>query len=207
MKSIVFKVLKVSGGLVGLVSKIICPVKIDFLGRCFIRCFYTARYSSKFKHLGQGSLLASNSFITGLGILTMGRNSSIQSYAVIETCSKEASITIGDNVSLGEYCHLTAIKHISIGDGTLTGRFVLITDNSHGYTDGRDIDLIPLNREIVSKGGVRIGKNVWIGDKVTILPNVQIGDGAIIAANTVVTKSIPAKAIAGGNPVKIIKQI
>ena len=63
----------------------------------------------------------------------------------------------------------------------------------------------PLKRPIVSKGPVRIGDNVWIGDKATILPNVSIGNGAIIAANAVVTKDVPPYSVAAGNPAKIIK--
>lgn len=56
-----------------------------------------------------------------------------------------------------------------------------------------------------SKGRVAIGNNVWIGDSVIILPGVQVGDGAVIGAGSVVTKSIPAYAIAVGNPAKVIK--
>lgn len=69
-----------------------------------------------------------------------------------------------------------------------------------------DLVYPPLLRPLYSKGQVVIGKNVWIGDKVTILPGVSIGDGSVIAANSVVTKSIPPYSIAAGIPAKIIKQ-
>lgn len=49
----------------------------------------------------------------------------------------------------------------------------------------------PISRPIVSKGPIHIGKNVWIGEKATILPGVTIGDGAVIAANAVVNKDVP----------------
>ena len=62
-------------------------------------------------------------------------------------------------------------------------------------------------REVISKGAVIIGKNVWIGDKATVLPGVTIGDSVIIGANSVVTKDIPAYSIVGGNPAKIIKTL
>ena len=65
----------------------------------------------------------------------------------------------------------------------------------------------PVEREIYSKGAVRIGNNVWIGDKATILPGVTIGDGVIIGANSVVTKNIPDYCVVGGNPAKVIKSI
>ena len=69
------------------------------------------------------------------------------------------------------------------------------------------LNIDPLRRPIISKGPVSIGKNVWIGDKATILPNVSIGDGAIIAANAVITKDVPPYSVAGGNPAKIIRVI
>ena len=56
----------------------------------------------------------------------------------------------------------------------------------------------------VHKGDVIIGNNVWIGDKIIILPGVKIGGGAVIGAGSVVTKDIPDSAIAAGNPAKII---
>ena len=56
------------------------------------------------------------------------------------------------------------------------------------------------------KGDTVVGNDVWIGQNVTVMPGVNIGDGAIIAANSVVTKDIPAYYIAGGNPCKIIRK-
>ena len=57
-----------------------------------------------------------------------------------------------------------------------------------------------------NKGDIIIGNDVWIGQNVTVMPGVHIGDGAIIAANSVVAKDVPAYCIAGGNPCKIIKK-
>lgn len=59
---------------------------------------------------------------------------------------------------------------------------------------------------MVSKGGVHIGKNVWIGDKATILPGVSIGEGTVVAANAVVTKDVPPFCVVGGNPARVIRQ-
>ena len=56
------------------------------------------------------------------------------------------------------------------------------------------------------KGDTVIGNDVWIGQNVTVMPGVHIGDGSVIAANTVVTKDVPAYCIAGGNPCKIIRK-
>lgn len=114
---------------------------------------------------------------------------------------------IGNNVSIGEYSHITCTNKATIGNGVLTGRFILITDNSHGNNTKEVAEIVPLAREICSNGPVYIGDNVWIGDKVTILPNVTIGKSCIITANAVVTKDIPDYSVAAGIPAKIIKTL
>lgn len=115
-------------------------------------------------------------------------------------------IHIGENCCFGAWNHITATNYIKIGNNLLTGKWVTITDNSHGETDYDSLQIPPLVRSVTSKGPVTIGNNVWIGDKATILPGVTIGDGAVIAANAVVTKDVPAYCVVGGNPAKIIKQ-
>ena len=116
-------------------------------------------------------------------------------------------IRIGSKCSFGEYCHITSVNSIIIGDGVLTGRWVTITDNSHGNSEKDSLMEAPLERPLSSKGPVVIGNNVWIGDKATILPNVEIGDGAVIAANSVVTKNVPPYCVVGGIPARIIKKM
>lgn len=117
------------------------------------------------------------------------------------------SIIIGENCHFGFNNHITAINNITIGNNILTGKWVTITDNSHGEVTLEQMHQDPLKRPVVSKGPVHIGDNVWIGDKATILPNVSIGDGAIIAANAVITKDVPPYSVAAGNPAKIIKTL
>lgn len=116
-------------------------------------------------------------------------------------------LNIGSNCSFGAYNHITCANKIIIGNSLLTGKWVTITDNSHGETDKSTLEMRPQKRPITSKGPVIIGNNVWIGDKATILPGVTIGDGAVIAANAVVTKDVPAYCVAGGNPARIIKNL
>lgn len=189
----------------GRLSGLICPLKTFGVRNYLSRSFHTGRLQSKFSRFGEHALLSKDIFIAGRGSVAIGKNSSIQSHGVLETCSPSSEIEIGDFVSLGEYCHITSQCGVKIGDGTLTGRFVLISDNSHGHTDGSDLATPPLQREVFSKGGINIGKNVWIGDKVSILQGVTIGKGAIIAANSVVTKSVPDFALVAGNPARIIR--
>ncbi len=66
--------------------------------------------------------------------------------------------------------------------------------------------MTPAIAELPFKGDTVVGNDVWIGQKVTVMPGIHIGDGAVIAANSTVTKDIPAYHIAGGNPCKIIRK-
>lgn len=118
----------------------------------------------------------------------------------------EPILSIGNYCSFGAYNHITCANMITIGNNVLTGKWVTITDNSHGETDLSTLRTPPSARPITSKGPVTIGHNVWIGDKATILPGVNIGEGAVIAANAVVSKDVPPYSLAAGNPAKIIKQ-
>lgn len=114
-------------------------------------------------------------------------------------------IKIGNSCDFGAFNHITATNQVIIGDNCLTGKWVTISDNDHGETSIEYLKKRPQDREVVSKGPVIIGKNVWIGDKATILAGVKIGDGAVIAANAVVTKDVPAYTVVAGIPAKVIK--
>ena len=126
-------------------------------------------------------------------------------YGTEETHNPE--IIIGRNCSIGEYCHITAINKITIGNGLLTGRFVYIGDNSHGGLSYEEADIPPAQRKLTTKGEVIIGNNVWIGDKAAVLSGVHVGNNVIIAANAVVTKDVPDNCIVAGVPARIIKKL
>ena len=112
-------------------------------------------------------------------------------------CGK--NITIGKNVFINACCRFQDQGGIEIGDGALIGHNTTIATLNHDFN--------PKTRANITPYPVKIGKNVWIGSDCTILPNVKIGDGAIIGAGSVVTKNIPANSIAVGNPARVIKQI
>ena len=123
-----------------------------------------------------------------------------------ELVEKKPSLDIGFHCNFGGHNHITCTNKIIIGNNVLTGRWVTISDNNHGNTSQEMLQMRPSERPIVSKGPIVIEDNVWIGDKATILACVHIGKGAIIAANAVVTKDVPAYGVAAGNPARIIKQ-
>lgn len=98
------------------------------------------------------------------------------------------------------------MKKIRIKDA-LFRRNILITDNSHSNNTIEQLKVHPMQRPLFSKGPVVIGNRVWIGEMACIMPNVRIGDEAILPANAVVTKDVPQRCVVAGVPAKIIKQI
>ena len=110
------------------------------------------------------------------------------------------NITIGSNVFINQGCHFMDMGGISIGDDVLIGPKVTLVTAGH--------PVAPAERRngIVAKPIV-IGNNVWIGAAATILPGVTIGDNAVIAAGAVVSRSVPANAMAAGVPARVLKHL
>ena len=211
MNKLIITFISLLGVCVGSFLSVI-PSKLSFLYYVFLRNLDTARYKKDFKSFGKGSLLAPGIDLMNAHNISIGKNSSIMKKCILETCKHEQTlhnpeIIIGNHVSIGEYSHITCSNKIVIGDDVLTGRFILITDNAHGQSFPEEMNIPPLQRRVYSSGPVTIGNKVWIGDKVTILPNVTIGECSIIAANAVVTKDVPAFSVVAGCPAKIIKTI
>lgn len=138
---------------------------------------------------------------------TLGRNSTVGVGLRLD-CFSEGTIHFGDDIQINDHVHVAAISRISIGDNTLIASRVFISDHNHGRFDGNALedgpDTPPAQRTLHAKP-VRIGKNVWIGESVCVLPGVTIGDGAVIGAGSVVTRDIPARCVAVGNPARVIR--
>lgn len=117
-------------------------------------------------------------------------------------------IQIHNNVRINESTHIGSITRVEIGEGTLIGSHVLINDHSHGKNDTID-ELMknPADRDLFSKGDIKIGKRVWICDNSVVLPGVTIGDNSIIGANSVINTDVPANCLAAGVPARVIKKL
>lgn len=119
------------------------------------------------------------------------------------------TLHIGNNCRMGDNVHIVAYKDVTIGNDCLFASKIFISDTSHGvYNEVGDENGpdIPPNDKKLYFAPVSIGDRVWIGENVCILKGVNIGNGCIIGANSVVTKSIPDGCIVGGNPAKVIKK-
>lgn len=202
-------------GLILLSIKIIhklYPYKWNNKIQFYFNRLYSLWISNEFTNIGKNVFFQHPITLLGTPYISLGSNIQFGKLCILAAHTSyynqvlSPKITIGDNCNFGEYNHITCINSITIGNNVLTGRFVTITDNSHGETNRTSMEIDPSKRNLYSKGEVAIGSNVWIGDKVTILPGVTIGDGVVIAANSVVTKDIPDYCIVAGIPAKIINQ-
>ena len=122
---------------------------------------------------------------------------------------KGICIDIGKDVQINDYVHIAGVRSVKIGNNVLIASKVFITDHNHGSygQNGVHTDpaVPPAARELYS-APVVIKDNVWIGEMVSILPGVMIGEGAVIATAAVVNKDVPAYSIAAGVPAKVIKR-
>lgn len=166
---------------------------ITFLAFCFRRLIYKNRFTKCGK-----SLFIHGKFRTILTNykLEIGNYVRIWPDVKLSVQGKEspAVLVIGDNVSIGDRTEIHCGKNISIGDNTLISWDCCILD--------RDYHAFNAQNEVTK--GVIIGKNIWVGCRSMILKGVTIGDGAVIAAGSVVTKDVPEKCLVAGNPAKII---
>lgn len=110
-------------------------------------------------------------------------------------------LIVGNNVGLGTHGFLGCAGGVEIGDDTIFGNFVSIHSENHNFSETE----LPIRQQGVNRKGVKIGRDCWVGAKVTFLDGARIGDGCIVAAGAVVRGTFPAYSIIGGVPAKIIK--
>ena len=112
-------------------------------------------------------------------------------------CGK--NIKLGKNVFINSGCHFQDQGGITIDDGVLIGHNAVLATLNHNQDPEKRDNLLP--------APIHIGRKVWLGANVTVLPGVTIGDNAIVAAGAVVTKDVEPNTVVGGVPAKIIKRI
>ena len=111
------------------------------------------------------------------------------------------TLRVGEGTIFGHHCTLAARDSVTIGADCLIAELVSIRDHDHCF-DRLDV---PTRDQGFTVAPVRIGRNVWLASKVSVLKGVTIGDNAIVGANAVVTHDIPANAIAVGVPARVVR--
>lgn len=113
---------------------------------------------------------------------------------------KNGNIELGDGANIGFNCELFSASTVRVGAGTLLAAYTYVIGGDHDFSDP--------SKSILEQGrtsdGVRIGEGAWIGAGAKVLDGVSIGDQAIIGAGAVVTRDVPAQAVAVGVPAKVV---
>ena len=111
---------------------------------------------------------------------------------------------IGDKLVIGKFCAIgRGVEFVMNG---ANHRMCSVTTYPFNIMGGGWEKCTPRLDDLPLKGDTVVGNDVWFGQNVTVMPGVHIGDGAIIAANSVVASDIPPYCVAGGNPCRIIRK-
>jgi acetyltransferase-like isoleucine patch superfamily enzyme len=176
-------------------------------GTPFIGMSVTLKARSKIT-IGKGVSIGHKCYIDALSVdgillgnnVSIGNNTKIECTGNIQQIGK--GIQVGNNVGMGSDNFYGCAGGISIGDDTIVGNFVSFHSENHIFSDMSR----PIRLQGVTHRGIKIGKDCWIGAKVTVLDGAVIGDGCIIAAGAVVGAGTYEKnGIYGGIPAKLIK--
>jgi len=155
----------------------------------------------------QARIVRRPAYIRGIKSLVGAKGLTTGRFCRFDLNGVKETLFIGNDCEFGDMTHIVAYDRVEIGDDVLIASKCFISDTNHGNykgTDQSDPGQSPRKRRLVSKP-TKIGNNVWVGENVVILAGVEIGDGCIIGANSVVTKEIPPQSIAVGTPAQVIK--
>lgn len=178
------------------------------------------------KNVGRGVAFGRNITIRHPHKISIGDHSFIDDYAVLDAkgeenqgiilgknvmvgrnsilSCKEGSVYLNDFVNISANCSLLSETTITVGKYTfLAGHCYLVAGGSHSY---ERVDIPIMFQPSLTKGGINVGEDCWIGAMVTILDGVSLGKGCVVGAGAVVTESIPDYSVAVGVPAKIIKE-
>jgi acetyltransferase-like isoleucine patch superfamily enzyme len=137
--------------------------------------------------------------------ISIGDNSGIGAFSrlIVSTTwnNPGAFIKIGKSVGIGEHAYLGGAGGLEIGDECIVGQYFSCHPENHIFENNE----IAIRHQGTTRRGIKIGNNCWIGSKVSVLDGVEIGEGCVIAAGSVVNKSFPAGSVIGGVPAKLLK--
>ncbi len=188
----------------------------------FLRGFF---YRFLLRRMGKGVTIGRNITLRGGRQIELGDRVTLDDYAVLDARGKDAEIELEERVLVARHsiirtrgkklrvgarsvvgcnCILATDSILDIGQNVLIAAFTYITAGGNHRFDRIDIPMIDQGFE--SKGGTRIGNDIWIGAHVVITDGVQVGDGAIIGANSLVNKSVRGMTVCVGSPVSVIRE-
>jgi acetyltransferase-like isoleucine patch superfamily enzyme len=132
-------------------------------------------------------------------VLSMGRWSWIGHGTKVRV--HEGEVSIGAKSVLGQECTISAYKHVSIGRECIVADRVMLIDFDHGVSEVER----PIRAQGIYKRDVNVGDNVWMGYGACVLRGVSVGENSVIGTSAVVTRDVPANAVVGGVPARVLR--
>ena len=179
------------------------------LGACGGRLFAGRRTRILFPRrlrVGRNVFIGDDAFISAFGRdgITIGNGVSLREHAWVQVTSRldkpGVGLTIGDDTYIGPRSVLGAGGGIRIGRKVLFGAGVHLLAENHAFdAEG------PVSDQGVTRRGIVIEDGAWIGNGVIVLDGVTVGEGAVIGAGSVVTRDVPARVVAAGNPARVLR--
>ncbi len=182
----------------GMIRFVMAPGKIKSLARWTIRMLWSPLYLQKFLQASSRHFVRRYRYhYWRVRLAAIGPNTFVYGRVTILNPHR---VSLGDNCTLNEGVMIVAKQQpITIGDNVRVSAGVQIYATGLDYEDG----VYPYRHVSLP---VAIGDGVWLGIGAKVLPGVTIGQGAVVAAGCVVSKDVPANAIVGGVPARIIRQ-
>ncbi len=169
------------------------------IGQPWKRVYFHGRLNSDVPGTDASVQCDGRVIVTGTRNVSLGKRCRLGMETELRTM-EEGQIRLGDDTRINRGCTLTSYSEIFIGDFTIIGEYVSIRDANHGMDPGQ-----PMRYQPHHSAPIRIGRDVWIGRGCCILAGVEVGEGAVVGANSVVNKDVPPFSIVGGVPAKVIK--
>ncbi|AKR43386.1 DapH/DapD/GlmU-related protein [Methylophilus sp. TWE2] len=157
--------------------------------------------------LGKGVTIGDYVSIDGLSRdgISIGNNVSIGPFSILQASgvisNLGAGLKIGDNSGIGAYSYIGAAGGVSIGQNVIMGQYVSFHSENHNFS----LPDIPIRKQGVTREGIVIEDDCWVGAKVTFLDGAFLSRGCVVAAGAVVRGVIPPNSVIGGVPAKVIK--
>lgn len=161
--------------------------------------------NARFISIGKGVTIGAGTVVNGLSRqgVSIGDNVSLGQYVIIEATGVltdlGVGLTIGKGSGLGAYSFIGAAGGVHIGENVIMGQRISFHSENHNF-GSRDLDI---KYQGVTRQGIRIGNNCWVGANVVFLDGAEIGEGCVIAAGSVLRGSYPANSLIAGAPANV----
>ncbi|RZI81226.1 MAG: acyltransferase [Rubrivivax sp.] len=160
--------------------------------------------------LGRDACIRLPRRVRGAGCIHIGERVVIDSHAWLEAFEQwhgqrfSPRIEIGDDVTIGRHVTITATTRVVIGAGSLFSEGVYVSDAGHDVFGTGSLPLV--ERPLLELGPVHIGPRCFIGFRACVLPGVTLGEGCVVGAQSVVTRSFPAGSVIAGAPARLLRR-